>query len=100
MGVVVELEVEAEVGTAIKEVRSIVTKAVEICVVETIVVDKDVVPPALTIAYAGSFDGVVDGEEASMVFVKSWVTLTWTVVAGSDTLTTAVDMTVSVDVWV
>lgn len=96
-GIVVELEVEAEVGTAIDEVLPTVTRAVEICLVEMIPVADDGIPPALTIVYTGFVDAVTDEEEARTVFAKSKVTLTRIVFAGSDSLTTAVDMTVSVD---
>ncbi len=56
----------------------------------TVVADAGV-PPALTIAYAGFSDAVAGVEEADTVSVKAWVTLTSTVFAGFDSLTTAVD---------
>ncbi len=96
-GFAVDIEVEADVGGAIEVVWATVTEAVEICVLKMIAVTDDGVSPTLTTVYTGFADVVADGEEDGTVFVKSRVTLTWTVFAGSSSLTTAVDMSVSVD---
>lgn len=86
-----------EVKVGVEEVRSMVVKAVEVCVINSVVDNDKTVLSASTTGYKGFEDAADDCKDGDNVAVKSLVTLTLMVSAGSDMLTTAVETITSVE---